>query len=105
MILKDFKKFIPGWPEKKETHLTLEKCLQPTVRLVSNKGFNYALDFIENLEFNPTKMIELDENKPIWKAYRCLYCGEYFCEKCAEKHFGETKEEHKLKKITNNLVR
>lgn len=23
-------------------------------------------------------------------AYRCLYCGEYFCFNCAEKHFGKT---------------
>jgi hypothetical protein len=23
-------------------------------------------------------------------AYRCLYCGEWFCAPCAEKHFGQT---------------
>lgn len=23
-------------------------------------------------------------------AYRCLYCGEYFCFTCAEAHFGKT---------------
>jgi hypothetical protein len=22
-------------------------------------------------------------------AFRCLYCGEWFCVPCAEKHFGE----------------
>lgn len=37
-------------------------------------------------------------------AYRCLYCGEWFCEKCAEKHFGKTKEQHRLENpIENNL--
>lgn len=29
-------------------------------------------------------------------AYKCLYCEFYFCEKCAEIHFGKTKEEHIL---------
>lgn len=24
------------------------------------------------------------------KAYRCLYCGIWFCFSCGEKHFGET---------------
>jgi len=23
-------------------------------------------------------------------AYKCLYCGVYFCARCAEKHFGKT---------------
>lgn len=27
-------------------------------------------------------------------AYRCLYCGEFFCVSCAEKHFGKTIFEH-----------
>lgn len=27
-------------------------------------------------------------------AYKCLYCGIWFCEKCAEQHFGKTKKEH-----------
>jgi hypothetical protein len=26
-------------------------------------------------------------------AYRCLYCGEWFCHNCAEKHFGQTLKE------------
>jgi hypothetical protein len=26
-------------------------------------------------------------------AYRCLYCGQYFCGPCAEKHFGQTLQE------------
>lgn len=31
-------------------------------------------------------------------AYRCLYCGEWFCFPCAEIHFGETVLEWKGKK-------
>ena len=28
-------------------------------------------------------------------AYKCLYCGVYFCEQCAEEHFGKTKAEYR----------
>jgi len=27
-------------------------------------------------------------------AYKCLYCGFWFCAACAEVHFGKTREEH-----------
>ena len=30
---------------------------------------------------------------PVWVAYRCLYCGEYFNQTGAEQHFGMTREE------------
>ena len=32
---------------------------------------------------------------PLWLTYRCLYCGEYFSQVEAEKHFGKTREEYK----------
>ena len=32
---------------------------------------------------------------PLRFAIRCLYCGEYYCEACAEVHFGETREEYR----------
>lgn len=39
-------------------------------------------------------------------AYRCLYCGEWFCMNCAEVHFGKTikcwREEHESKKQHGN---
>lgn len=28
-------------------------------------------------------------------AYKCLYCGEYYCRKCAEDHFGKTVEQYR----------
>jgi len=31
---------------------------------------------------------------PLWAAYRCLYCGEYFNQTGAEQHFGMTREEY-----------
>lgn len=27
--------------------------------------------------------------------YRCLYCGEYYCLRCAEVHFGMSREQYK----------
>lgn len=32
-------------------------------------------------------------SRALSRAYRCLYCGLYFCEKCAERHFGKTRLE------------
>ena len=29
---------------------------------------------------------------PLWKLYRCYYCGIWICEKCCEKHFGKKRE-------------
>ena len=31
---------------------------------------------------------------PLWAAYRCLYCGEYFNQTTAEQHFGMTRQEY-----------
>ena len=30
---------------------------------------------------------------PVWMAFRCLYCGEYFNQSGAEEHFGKTRME------------
>ena len=30
---------------------------------------------------------------PVWMAFRCLYCGEYFNQSMAEDHFGMTREQ------------
>ena len=29
---------------------------------------------------------------PVWMAFRCLYCGEYFNQTMAEDHFGMTRK-------------
>jgi len=31
----------------------------------------------------------------ITQMYKCLYCNEWFCILCAEKHFGKTIKEYK----------
>lgn len=31
----------------------------------------------------------------ITEMYKCLYCGIWFCQLCAEVHFGKTIEEHR----------
>ena len=30
---------------------------------------------------------------PVWMAFRCLYCGEYFNQTMAEEHFGITRKQ------------
>ena len=32
---------------------------------------------------------------PMKYAYRCLYCGIFYCKECAEEHFGKTVSEYK----------
>lgn len=36
---------------------------------------------------------------PLWLAYKCLYCGEFFSQSGAEKHFGQTRIEHNKGKL------
>lgn len=38
---------------------------------------------------------------PVWCAYRCLYCGEYFSQSSAEKHFGKTRLQNTKENETN----
>ena len=42
---------------------------------------------------------------PLRFAYRCLYCGEFYCQSCAEEHFGKTRDEYfKDKKAKHGTV-
>lgn len=34
----------------------------------------------------------------VTKAFRCLYCGVWFCAGCAERHFGQTVQDWVIKK-------
>ena len=36
--------------------------------------------------------------------YKCLYCGVWFCEWCAEAHFGKTREEYRKEKAHNAVL-
>lgn len=42
---------------------------------------------------------ECGQTLSLISSFRCLYCGEWFCKDCAEKHFGiSIKEWHDNKK-------
>ena len=36
---------------------------------------------------------------PLRFAYRCLYCGQWYCQTCAEQHFGKTREQYNSEKV------
>jgi hypothetical protein len=42
-------------------------------------------------------------------AYKCLYCGQWYCMQCAEEHFGKTiaqyREEHPQPEVDAALVK
>ncbi len=38
---------------------------------------------------------------PLRWMYRCLYCGEFYCQRCAEVHFGKTRAEYQADKLLN----
>ena len=40
------------------------------------------------------------QRRALEKAFRCLYCGIWFCFNCGEKHFGETLQERIEKRKT-----
>ena len=42
---------------------------------------------------------------PLRFAYRCLYCGEYYCQSCAESHFGITRAKYQENKAANVELR
>ena len=58
MILKDFKKFIPGWPEKRKPEENPE--LQGSPEDMADYEFNQAHEIFSNLKFNPAEMVDLD---------------------------------------------
>jgi hypothetical protein len=37
-------------------------------------------------------------NRSLNHMHQCLYCREYFCQHCAEVHFGKTVEEYRKEK-------
>jgi hypothetical protein len=41
---------------------------------------------------------------PVFKLYRCYYCGVFFCDICAAEHFGKTREEHNREHYQEYMV-
>lgn len=35
-------------------------------------------------------------------THKCLYCGIYFCVRCAEQHFGKTVEQYRIENPLEN---
>lgn len=78
------------------------------MRPFTHIGVEQYLDRSENKETLISQEKQAREDNSItcgcgWKrwigyAYRCLYCGEWFCAPCAEKHFGQTIEEWVIEK-------
>ena len=40
----------------------------------------------------------------LYFTFRCLYCGVYYCQGCAEKHFGKTREDYKQERIASGEI-
>ena len=43
--------------------------------------------------------------RAVMKMYKCLYCGEWLCEICAEAHFGKTREQYKTERHNAEVSR
>ena len=45
-------------------------------------------------------------NRPfrIERLYRCYYCGIFYCEHCAGKHFGKTREQYNKEKFEPFMI-
>ncbi len=78
--LKDFKKFIQGWPEKKNIYWVTTDTTSYYLDLkeISKEEykayglFNQAHEIFSNLKFNPTKMIDLDVKKLKETFTKCI---------------------------------
>ncbi len=46
-----------------------------------------ALDYFPSI---PCGECAQEQEIGLSEMYRCLYCGIWYCEVCAEKHFGQT---------------
>ncbi len=74
----------------------------------SPKSINAKRDFVakQSKEASSTGYVTLRDcgeirtgTIPVWMAFRCLYCGEYFNQTMAEDHFGMTREQFLSKQI------
>ena len=47
----------------------------------------------QTFEASRTNQVRIRNGKriPVWQSFRCLFCGEYFSQKGAEEHFGQTR--------------
>ncbi len=62
------------------------------------KAALFRRQWIDSTKPAPTVTCGCGHAAPLRFLYRCLYCGLFFCERCAEAHFGKTKEEYAREK-------
>ena len=46
-------------------------------------------------KLRPFVRCECQQKLWMQNAYKCLYCGEWYCKPCAETHFGKTVAEYR----------
>lgn len=63
-----------------------------------NLGSLVALQWRQAKGEQPKVQCPCGLTAPLRFLYRCLYCGAFFCKKCAEEHFGKTREEYQRRK-------
>lgn len=56
-------------------------------------------------QVDPFIRCECGKNTLLKAAFKCLYCSEWYCRTCAEKHFGKTVEQYKAENVTHDLER
>jgi hypothetical protein len=69
------------------------------------RAFNLAVcqEINARLEHGPMGDVECSECKEkqwVGGVFKCFFCLSYFCQDCAEKHFGKTREEYWNEKAT-----
>ena len=78
-----------------------------------NKELAAKREFVakQTQEAQSTGYVTVRNNRkiPVWMAFRCLYCGEYFGQGGAEAHFGMKRSEYhserqKLKRYKRQAV-
>jgi len=42
---------------------------------------------------------------PLRFAFKCFYCGKYFCDFCAAIHFGKTREKYEADKVEKERLK
>jgi|GEM_PF-2517759 len=57
---------------------------------------HFQMHMIKAVEFPQSQVkCRCGHKAPVYAMYRCYYCGEFYCEKCAPIHYGKTREEYK----------
>jgi hypothetical protein len=50
---------------------------------------------------SPSVDCECGLRLPLRFMYRCLYCGQFYCQSCAEVHFGKTRAQYNAERAAS----